>query len=91
MTVHKLLCLPPIVTAVAPPRFVPVMVTVVPPVDAHEFGLIDVTVGGSPYVKAIGTAAAPTVVYTTTSASPAEPGGVVAVSKVVLETVTLDA
>jgi hypothetical protein len=34
------------VTAVAPPKFVPLIVTAVPPFTSPEAGLIDVTVGG---------------------------------------------
>ena len=41
---------PPMVTAVAPVKFVPVIVTLVPPVVVPDVGLIAVTVGGATYV-----------------------------------------
>jgi len=47
-TVKLAAAVPPNVTAVAPVRFVPVIVTVVPPVVGPLFGLMAVTAGLAP-------------------------------------------
>lgn len=46
LTVKELAGVPPKVTPVAPVKFVPLMVTLVPPTDRPVFGLTLVTVGG---------------------------------------------
>jgi hypothetical protein len=47
LTAKPVAAVAPNVTAVAPERFVPVMITVVPPVCGPDAGEIDVTVGGA--------------------------------------------
>ncbi|MEY9227940.1 hypothetical protein ABIF78_000263 [Bradyrhizobium japonicum] len=47
LTAKPVAAVAPNVTAVAPERFVPVMITVVPPVCEPDVGEIDVTVGGA--------------------------------------------
>ena len=47
MTVNEAAALPPNLTAVAPEKFVPVMVTLVPPDGGPVFGLTLVTVGAA--------------------------------------------
>ena len=47
LTVKPVAAVPPNVTAVAPEKFVPVMITVVPPVDGPAVGEIEVTVGAA--------------------------------------------
>ena len=46
-TLTLVAAVPPIVTAVAPVRFMPVMLTDVPPAVGPVFGVIDVTVGAA--------------------------------------------
>jgi hypothetical protein len=46
-TVTFVAAAPPIVTPVAPVKFVPVMVTLVPPPVGPEIGLMALTVGGA--------------------------------------------
>ena len=88
-TVTLVAAVPPIVTPVAPVKLVPVIVTDCPPAAGPLDGLIDVTVGGAPYVYNVFTAFVPPGVVTRTLAVPAVPDGVVAVIEVVLTTVTL--
>ena len=70
---------PPNVTVAPATKFVPVIVTLVPPTVEPEFGEIALTVGGATYVKRLLAAFVPAVVVTSTLAVPAEPAGVVAV------------
>ena len=46
MTLNELAALPPNLTAVAPVKLSPLMVTLVPPPGGPVFGLTPVTVGG---------------------------------------------
>jgi hypothetical protein len=80
---------PPIVTDVAPVKFVPVMVTLVPPAADPLFGEIAVTVGVAAYVNSPIPVAVPPGVVTTTFAAPAVPAGVVAVIVFAFTTDTL--
>ena len=80
---------PPIVTPVAPVRFVPVIVTLVPPAVGPLPGLRLVTVGALAYVYSVFAAFVPPAVVTRTLAVPAVPAGVVAVIDVALTTVKL--
>lgn len=48
LTVKLVAAVPPMLTAVAPVKFVPVIVTLVPPVVGPLDGFIVVTVGGAP-------------------------------------------
>jgi len=79
-------------TEVAPVRFVPVMVTDVPPAGGPEEGLTAVTVGepGATYVNwsAAPVALVPPGVVTVTSTTPAAPAGEIAVTDVLLFTTT---
>jgi hypothetical protein len=77
-------------TAVAPVKFVPVMLTEVPPAAAPETGLTAVTVGGVTYVKpsAALVAEVPPEVVTVTSTVPAACVGVVTEQLVVVEQLT---
>jgi hypothetical protein len=70
--------------AVAPLRFVPVTVTVVPPPVDPVFGLTAETVGAGTYVNssAVDTTDVPTGVVTVTSTTPADPAGLMAVIEV---------
>jgi hypothetical protein len=80
----------PNITVVAPDKFVPVSVTVVPPAVVPPAGLIEVIVGaGTTYVYADGRVAVPPgVVTATATAGPAAPAGVTQVTDVALTTVT---
>ena len=69
---------PPIFT-VAPIKFVPVIVIVVPPATGPEIGATVVMVGSATYVNAAVLVATPPAVVTTTSFVPAVPAGVTAV------------
>ena len=80
---------PPNVTAVAPVRFVPVMVTLVPAAGGPLSGLRLVTVGTPAYLYSVFAAVVPPGVVTRTLAVPALPAGVVAVIVVALVTVKL--
>ena len=51
ITVNEPAALPPKLTPVAPEKFVPVMVTLVPPAAAPVFGATPVTVGAGTYVN----------------------------------------
>src|ERR1700744_2733489 len=88
VTVTDVAAVPPNVTAVAPVKFVPVMVTVVPPAIGPLAGLADVTVGTPAYVYTPVPVPLPPGVVTTTSTAPAACAGVVAVMEVALLTVT---
>ena len=79
---------PPNVTAVAPVKLVPVMVTKVPPAIGPEFGLTLETVGTVTYVNAAVPVPVPPGVVTATSTAPAVPAGAVTVIVVALSTVT---
>lgn len=70
---------PPIVTPVAADKFVPVMVTAVPPAIGPDVGLSPVTVGAAAYVYPPVRVALPPAVVTSTVAVPADPAGVTAV------------
>jgi len=73
---------PPTVT-VAPVKFVPVIVIVVPPVAGPLDGLTLATVGAATYVNFVAAVTGPTAVVTTTFCAP-DPAGVVAVMIVAL-------
>ena len=73
---------PPIFTPVAPVRFVPVMVTLVPPAIGPPLGLILVTVGAA--TKVYDVVAVPDGVVTSTVAVPADPAGIWKVRVVVV-------
>lgn len=72
--------MPPKLTAVAPVKLVPVIVTEVPPAAGPEDGLTWVTVGGVTYVywSLVLVALVPPAVVTAISTVPAAPGGAVA-------------
>jgi hypothetical protein len=76
------------VTAVAPVRPVPVIVTTCPPDRGPAWGLMPVTVGAARYVKRVFAAFVPLGVVTNTLAVPVDPAGVVAVMVVSFTTVT---
>ena len=78
--------LPPIVTAVAPVKLAPVIVTLVPPAAGPLVGEILLTVGTATYVNRPLPVTLPPAVVTTTSLAPAVPAGVVAV--IVVELLT---
>jgi hypothetical protein len=79
----------PKATAVTPERFVPVIVTEVPPAEAPDVGEMPVTVGAAAYVNwsAVTAALVPPGVVTSTSTVP-EPDGAFAVIEVLLTTLT---
>ena len=77
-TTLKLCTAPPTVTDVAPVKFVPVMVTAVPPTMLPYTGVILVTVGGGKYVYNWFGRLVPSGATTTTLALPAVPAGAVA-------------
>ena len=79
----------PTFTLVAPVKFVPVMVMVVPPATGPEIGATVVMVGSATYVNALALVAVPPTVVTATSFAPAVPAGVTAVMEVELTTTTL--
>ena len=79
---------PPIFT-VAPIKFVPVIVMVVPPATGPEIGATVVMVGSATYVNAAVLVATPPAVVTTTSFAPTALAGVSAVMEVELTTRTL--
>src|SRR6202011_4007844 len=91
-TVKLVAAVPPNSTAVAPVRFVPVIVTTVPPVVGPLVGLTAVTVG-APTTKVNLSAAVlalvPPAVVTVTSTAPATSAGELAVIEVALFTVKL--
>ena len=85
----------PKLTAVAPMKSVPVIVTLVPPAAGPDDGLTPVTVGGGTNVNLSPALVAlvPAGVVTVTSCAPALPGGAIAVSLVAaigVKTVALD-
>ena len=69
---------PPMVTAVAPVKLVPLIVTPVPPAIGPLTGLIAVTVGAPTWVKSPVPVPVPPGVVTATSTAPAACAGVVA-------------
>jgi hypothetical protein len=84
-TVKVVALVPPNWTAVAPVKFVPVIVTAVPPVVVPLVGVIPVMVGAeATYVNRsagpVGVVVPPAV--TVISTNPAEPGGEIAVIRV---------
>jgi hypothetical protein len=80
VTVNVLAAVPPKLTAVAPVKLVPAIVTEVPPAAGPEDGLTRVTVGGVTYVyrSLVLVALVPPGVVTVMSTVPAAPGGAVA-------------
>ena len=79
----------PIFTLVAPVKFVPVMVIVVPPVVGPDVGVTLLIVGSrTMYVNALVLVAVPPAVVTATLLAPAVPAGVLAVTEV-LDTTTM--
>src|SRR5262245_19968808 len=89
-TVKLVAATPPIVTAVAPVKFVPVIVMLVPPNVLPVFGLMEPIVGaGVKYVNTEDIVAVPPGVVTAISTSPAACGGVTMMIVVELITVTL--
>jgi hypothetical protein len=91
LTTTTLLAAAPPNVSVAPlAKFVPVIVTVVPPVVAPLLGLTLVTVGGARYVKPLTSVPLrPLLFVTATVTAPALPAGVVAVMVVLFTTLTL--
>jgi hypothetical protein len=80
----------PNVTVAPDTKFVPVMVTAVPPVVEPLFGLTLLTVGGAAYENALARLPlCPLEFVTVTVTAPAAPAGVVAVMVVLLTTTTL--
>jgi hypothetical protein len=80
----------PNVTVAPDTKFVPVMVTAVPPDVDPLFGLTLLTVGGTTYVNALAKLPLnPLLLVTVTVTAPALPAGVVAVMDVLLTTTTL--
>ena len=75
---------PPTVTLLAPVKFVPIIVIVVPPVAGPLDGLTLATVGAATYVNCVAAVTGPPAVVTTTFCAPAVPIGVVAVITVAL-------
>jgi hypothetical protein len=75
---------PPKWTAVAPVRFVPVIVTVVPPDAGPEVGLIELTVGAGMYVNWSDDDVldVPTGLVTVMSTAPRDPAGETAIIEV---------
>ena len=84
MTAKLAALVAPNLTAVAPEKPAPVIVTDVPPAPGPAVGEIDVTVGGATYVYWSATVVAdvPPTVVTVTSTVPAAPAGAVAVIEV---------
>jgi hypothetical protein len=80
---------PPNVTVAPVAKFVPVIVTAVPPAVVPLFGLTLVTVGGATYVNALARLPlCPPGLFTVTVTAPAAPAGAVAVIVVLLVTTT---
>jgi hypothetical protein len=80
---------PPNVAAAPAAKFVPVIVTAVPPNVDPPFGLTFVTVGGVTYVKPFARLPlSPLLLATVTVTAPAIPAGVVAVIVVLFTTTT---
>jgi len=80
---------PPNVTVAPAAKFVPVIVTAVPPATGPLFGLTLLTVGGAMYVNPLARLPLPPPVFVTvTVTAPALPAGVVAVIVVLFTTVT---
>jgi hypothetical protein len=71
-------CVPPKLTAVAPLKPVPVIVTEVPPVTGPYEGAMALTTGGGAYVNWVGLVALPPGVTTVTPTGPVLPAGDVA-------------
>jgi hypothetical protein len=80
---------PPIVTVAPVTKFVPVMVTGVPPAVDPLFGEMPVTVGVTKYVNPLARLPLSPLTVTVTVAAPALPVGVLAVMDVLLTTTTL--
>src|SRR6202795_3021628 len=81
---------PPNVTVAPAAKFVPVIVTAVPPDVDPLFGLTLLTVGGTTYVNPLARLPLrPLLLVTATVTAPALPAGVVAVMVVLLTTTTL--
>ncbi len=78
----------PNVTVAPGAKFVPVIVTPVPPVVGPLFGLTLVTVGGMTYEKALARLPLCPLTVTVTASAPALPAGDVAVMLVLLTTTT---
>ena len=91
MTVKLVAAVEPKLTAVAPVRVAPVIVTNVPPPSGPAVGEMAVTVGAVTYVKSSAelVAEVPPTVITVTSTTPADSAGAVAVINVGLLTVKL--
>ena len=89
VTLNVVAFTPSNVTAVAPVKFVPVIVTLVPPATGPEDGLTLVTVGAATYVNPLAFEPVPPAVVTATVTAPAVLAGVVAVIWVALLTVKL--
>ena len=81
--------LPPNVTEAGAVKFVPVIVTGVPPAGRPAFGDTFVTVGAGAYVKPLFSVPVRPLEDTATFTTPAGPAGTVAVRDVLLNTVTL--
>ena len=76
LVVIEVAALVPKVTDVTVVKFVPVIVTVVPPAAGPEFGVTLVTVGAGRYVKAEAFVPVPPAAVTATvTAGPADPAG----------------
>jgi len=79
----------PTFTRVAPEKFVPVILKVVPPSIVPKTGAMEVIAGGAIYVNALALVAVPPAVVTVKLLAPAVPAGVLAVIEVALTTTTL--
>src|SRR5439155_866517 len=90
VTLTLVAAVPPMLTVAPVTKFVPVIVTVVPPAVEPDGGAMDVTVGAGPaYVKPlVNVAACVSGLVTVTLAAPAACGGVVAVIVVAFVTLT---
>ncbi len=90
-TLTEVAATPPIVTELAPVKFVPVIVIAVPPATDPALGATDEIVGGSETCAVYAFASVPTPngVVTTTEYRPAASAGAVAVIVVALTTTTL--
>jgi len=87
-TVTPVACALPNFTAAPEAKFVPVIVTPVPPAVGPLFGLTVVTVGGAMYVNPLAKLPLCPLMVTVTVIAPALPGGVVAVIVVLFTKVT---
>jgi hypothetical protein len=91
VTVKLAAAVPPNVTAITPVKFLPAMMTLVPPAVGPLFGETEATVGAPMKVKASLAVPEPPVAVTPTSTVPAICAGVTAVIDVALVTVKLAA